>query len=182
MTKITEYTNSSFCASTCLVHNSSNRTVSTTMAASSSLTAYSYSFPFTTFTKSSHPIPFSSCSFPLKHHTLLPNLKSGAAAAATPTTSIEVEKSPISATPSKILPFRVGHGFDLHRLEPGYPLIIGGINIPHDRGCEAHSDGNSISSPLFIFIILQKKKNKYCFLINCLRAITIECESLWLII
>ena len=30
--------------------------------------------------------------------------------------------------------------FDLHRLEPGYPLIIGGINIPHDRGCEAHSD------------------------------------------
>ncbi|WJX54865.1 2-C-methyl-D-erythritol 2,4-cyclodiphosphate synthase [Trifolium repens] len=113
------------------------------MAASSSLTAYSYSFPFTTSTKSSsHPIPFSSCSFPLKHHTLLPNLKSGAAAAATPTTSIEVEKSPISATPSKVLPFRVGHGFDLHRLEPGYPLIIGGINIPHDRGCEAHSDGD----------------------------------------
>jgi 2-C-methyl-D-erythritol 2,4-cyclodiphosphate synthase len=133
------------------------------MAASSSLTAYSYSFPFTTSTKSSHPIPFSSCSFPLKHHTLLPNLKSGAAAAATPTTSIEVEKSPISATPSKVLPFRVGHGFDLHRLEPGYPLIIGGINIPHDRGCEAHSDGNSISSPPFQFFT-----NKYCFLIKCL--------------
>jgi 2-C-methyl-D-erythritol 2,4-cyclodiphosphate synthase len=128
------------------------------MAASSSLTASSYSFPFTTSTKSSHPIPFSSCSFPLKHHTLLPNLKSSPprivsvlGAAATPTTSIEVEKSPISATPSKILPFRVGHGFDLHRLEPGYPLIIGGINIPHDRGCEAHSDGNPISSPPFHF-------------------------------
>jgi 2-C-methyl-D-erythritol 2,4-cyclodiphosphate synthase len=40
-----------------------------------------------------------------------------------------------------VLPFRVGHGFDLHRLEPGLPLIIGGVNIPHDRGCEAHSDG-----------------------------------------
>uniref|UniRef100_K3YYM8 2-C-methyl-D-erythritol 2,4-cyclodiphosphate synthase n=1 Tax=Setaria italica TaxID=4555 RepID=K3YYM8_SETIT len=40
------------------------------------------------------------------------------------------------------LPFRVGHGFDLHRLEPDLPLIIGGINIPHDRGCEAHSDGD----------------------------------------
>lgn len=39
------------------------------------------------------------------------------------------------------LPFRVGHGWDLHRLEPGYPLIIGGIDIPHDRGCVAHSDG-----------------------------------------
>ncbi|KAF2537097.1 hypothetical protein F2Q68_00019471 [Brassica cretica] len=42
----------------------------------------------------------------------------------------------------RTLPFRVGHGFDLHRLEPGYPLIIGGIDIPHDRGCEAHSDGD----------------------------------------
>ncbi|KAH6830028.1 isoprenoid F [Perilla frutescens var. hirtella] len=47
-----------------------------------------------------------------------------------------------TATSAKLLPFRVGHGFDLHRLEPGYPLIIGGINIPHDRGCEAHSDGD----------------------------------------
>ncbi|KAI3703458.1 hypothetical protein L1987_73543 [Smallanthus sonchifolius] len=56
--------------------------------------------------------------------------------------SIEVEKPAVAETPSKILPFRVGHGFDLHRLEPGYPLIIGGINIPHDRGCEAHSDGD----------------------------------------
>ncbi|KAK9927123.1 hypothetical protein M0R45_024324 [Rubus argutus] len=53
-----------------------------------------------------------------------------------------VDQAPASATPSKTLPFRVGHGFDLHRLEPGYPLIIGGINIPHDRGCEAHSDGD----------------------------------------
>lgn len=58
------------------------------------------------------------------------------------TTSIEVKDSANSVRPSKSLPFRVGHGFDLHRLEPGYPLIIGGINIPHDRGCEAHSDGN----------------------------------------
>ncbi|GJP54748.1 hypothetical protein CLOM_g13795 [Closterium sp. NIES-68] len=40
------------------------------------------------------------------------------------------------------LPFRVGHGFDLHRLEPNLPLIIGGVNIPHDRGCDAHSDGD----------------------------------------
>lgn len=59
------------------------------------------------------------------------------------TTSIEVNEPSTSIQPSKSksLPFRVGHGFDLHRLEPGYPLIIGGIDIPHDRGCEAHSDG-----------------------------------------
>ncbi|KAJ4955603.1 hypothetical protein NE237_012386 [Protea cynaroides] len=56
--------------------------------------------------------------------------------------AIEVEEDTIARNPSKTLPFRVGHGFDLHRLEPGYPLIIGGINIPHDRGCEAHSDGD----------------------------------------
>lgn len=54
----------------------------------------------------------------------------------------ETQTSSSNSTPSKSLPFRVGHGFDLHRLEPGYPLIIGGINIPHDRGCEAHSDGD----------------------------------------
>lgn len=47
-----------------------------------------------------------------------------------------------SAKPAAVLPFRIGHGFDLHRLEPNLPLIIGGINIPHDRGCEAHSDGD----------------------------------------
>nr|QEV81822.1 2-C-methyl-D-erythritol 2,4-cyclodiphosphate synthase [Prunella vulgaris] len=55
---------------------------------------------------------------------------------------VGVEPQSEAATSAKVLPFRVGHGFDLHRLEPGYPLIIGGINIPHDRGCEAHSDGD----------------------------------------
>lgn len=43
------------------------------------------------------------------------------------------------------LPFRVGHGFDLHRLADqslGYKLVIGGIDIPHTKGCEAHSDGD----------------------------------------
>lgn len=47
-----------------------------------------------------------------------------------------------NASPAPVLPFRIGHGFDLHRLEPNLPLFIGGIKIPHDRGCEAHSDGD----------------------------------------
>ena len=47
-----------------------------------------------------------------------------------------------ASPPQDKLPFRVGHGWDLHRLEPGYPLIIGGIDIPHERGCVAHSDGD----------------------------------------
>ncbi|MBA0796192.1 hypothetical protein Gohar_006980 [Gossypium harknessii] len=56
-------------------------------------------------------------------------------------TSVGVD-GPTTSTNPRSLPFRVGHGFDLHRLEPGYPLIISGVDIPHDRGCEAHSDGD----------------------------------------
>lgn len=36
----------------------------------------------------------------------------------------------------------VGAGFDRHRLETGRPLILGGVEIPADRGCVAHSDGD----------------------------------------
>lgn len=39
---------------------------------------------------------------------------------------------------------RIGHGFDLHRLEPGLPLIVGGVRLEHDRGCDAHSDGDVV--------------------------------------
>jgi 2-C-methyl-D-erythritol 2,4-cyclodiphosphate synthase len=42
------------------------------------------------------------------------------------------------------LPFRIGHGFDLHRLEPGLPLIVGGVQVPHTLGAAAHSDGDVI--------------------------------------
>jgi 2-C-methyl-D-erythritol 2,4-cyclodiphosphate synthase len=37
---------------------------------------------------------------------------------------------------------RVGQGFDAHRLAPGRPLRIGGVEIPHDRGLLGHSDGD----------------------------------------
>ncbi len=39
---------------------------------------------------------------------------------------------------------RVGHGFDLHRLEPGRKLLIGGVHVEHDVGCAAHSDGDVV--------------------------------------
>lgn len=33
----------------------------------------------------------------------------------------------------------------MHRLEEGpYKLILGGVDIPHDRGCVAHSDGDAL--------------------------------------
>ncbi|MEQ9453262.1 MAG: 2-C-methyl-D-erythritol 2,4-cyclodiphosphate synthase [Phycisphaeraceae bacterium] len=39
---------------------------------------------------------------------------------------------------------RIGHGFDLHRLEAGLPLVVGGVRLEHDRGCAAHSDGDVV--------------------------------------
>jgi 2-C-methyl-D-erythritol 2,4-cyclodiphosphate synthase len=37
---------------------------------------------------------------------------------------------------------RVGFGYDAHRLVPERPLIIGGVDIPHDRGLQGHSDAD----------------------------------------
>ncbi|MBI9107681.1 MAG: 2-C-methyl-D-erythritol 2,4-cyclodiphosphate synthase [Spirochaetales bacterium] len=37
---------------------------------------------------------------------------------------------------------RIGQGRDLHRLEEGRRLILGGIEIPFTKGCVAHSDGD----------------------------------------
>jgi 2-C-methyl-D-erythritol 2,4-cyclodiphosphate synthase len=38
--------------------------------------------------------------------------------------------------------FRVGIGFDAHRLVKGRPLIIGGVRIPYDLGLSGHSDAD----------------------------------------
>lgn len=40
------------------------------------------------------------------------------------------------------LPFRTGLGFDVHRLEAGYDLWLGGIKIEHEKGLEGHSDAD----------------------------------------
>jgi 2-C-methyl-D-erythritol 2,4-cyclodiphosphate synthase len=37
---------------------------------------------------------------------------------------------------------RVGNGFDAHKLVAGRPLKLGGIEVPHSRGLEGHSDGD----------------------------------------
>lgn len=37
---------------------------------------------------------------------------------------------------------RIGFGYDVHRLEPGIPLRIGGITIPHTKGSKGHSDAD----------------------------------------
>ena len=37
---------------------------------------------------------------------------------------------------------RIGIGYDLHRLEEGRPLILGGIKIPYEKGLAGHSDAD----------------------------------------
>ena len=37
---------------------------------------------------------------------------------------------------------RIGHGFDVHALVAGRPLIIGGVTIPYERGLAGHSDAD----------------------------------------
>ena len=38
--------------------------------------------------------------------------------------------------------FRIGHGYDVHALAEGLRLVLGGVEIPHTKGCVAHSDGD----------------------------------------
>jgi 2-C-methyl-D-erythritol 2,4-cyclodiphosphate synthase len=38
--------------------------------------------------------------------------------------------------------FRIGYGYDLHQLVADRPLIIGGLEIPFDKGLDGHSDAD----------------------------------------
>lgn len=38
--------------------------------------------------------------------------------------------------------FRIGHGYDVHRLVPDRKLILGGVDIPHETGLLGHSDAD----------------------------------------
>ncbi len=43
---------------------------------------------------------------------------------------------------------RVGTAFDAHRLVPGLPLVLGGVQIPHTHGLEGHSDADIVCHAL----------------------------------
>jgi 2-C-methyl-D-erythritol 2,4-cyclodiphosphate synthase len=40
---------------------------------------------------------------------------------------------------------RVGQGFDLHPTAPGRPLVLGGVEVPADRGLAGHSDADVLT-------------------------------------
>lgn len=41
-------------------------------------------------------------------------------------------------------PFRIGQGYDVHRLVPNRPLILGGVRIEHSLGLDGHSDADAL--------------------------------------
>lgn len=41
-----------------------------------------------------------------------------------------------------MIPYRVGTGYDIHRLEENRDLIIGGVKIPYEKGLYGHSDAD----------------------------------------
>jgi 2-C-methyl-D-erythritol 2,4-cyclodiphosphate synthase len=40
---------------------------------------------------------------------------------------------------------RIGHGYDIHRLVPGRPLVLGGVKFTADYGLEGHSDADCLT-------------------------------------
>ena len=49
--------------------------------------------------------------------------------------------------------FRIGFGYDVHRLVEGRPLILGGVEIPHPFGLEGHSDADVLTHAIIDAII-----------------------------
>lgn len=45
---------------------------------------------------------------------------------------------------SKSQGYRVGQGYDVHALVPGRKLILGGVEIPFEKGLQGHSDGDAL--------------------------------------
>ncbi|MEE2986334.1 MAG: 2-C-methyl-D-erythritol 2,4-cyclodiphosphate synthase, partial [Nitrospinota bacterium] len=40
--------------------------------------------------------------------------------------------------------YRIGNGYDVHRLIEGRKLILGGVEIPHSLGLDGHSDADAL--------------------------------------
>jgi 2-C-methyl-D-erythritol 2,4-cyclodiphosphate synthase len=49
-----------------------------------------------------------------------------------------------TTAPPSPLPFRIGHGYDLHRLQPGGKLLLAGVQVSDQFSPIAHSDGDVI--------------------------------------
>ena len=52
------------------------------------------------------------------------------------------EEKEAAAAARAVAGLRVGSGYDVHRLVPGRPLILGGVHVPFDQGLAGHSDAD----------------------------------------
>lgn len=43
---------------------------------------------------------------------------------------------------------RIGHGYDIHRIVPGRPMVLGGVRFPVDYGLDGHSDADALTHAL----------------------------------
>jgi 2-C-methyl-D-erythritol 2,4-cyclodiphosphate synthase len=43
------------------------------------------------------------------------------------------------------MPYRIGHGYDIHRIAAGRPLVLGGVRFDTDFGLEGHSDADCVT-------------------------------------
>ncbi len=50
----------------------------------------------------------------------------------------------MTSTPSRLPPLSIGEGWDVHALVEGRPLILGGIEIPYEKGLLGHSDADAL--------------------------------------
>ena len=44
-----------------------------------------------------------------------------------------------------MVPYRIGHGYDVHKLTEGRDLILGGVKIAHETGLDGHSDADVLT-------------------------------------
>jgi 2-C-methyl-D-erythritol 2,4-cyclodiphosphate synthase len=59
----------------------------------------------------------------------------------------------MSESASALSQLRVGQGYDIHRLVPERPLVLGGVTLPWDLGLSGHSDGDVICHALIDAIL-----------------------------
>ncbi len=81
-----------------------------------------------------------------------PHARPGRAVRRRPRLPRETRRGPMREIAPKItvplevhpLPFRVGHGYDLHRTRPGGRMMLGGVCVSEEIGVVAHSDGDVV--------------------------------------
>lgn len=61
-----------------------------------------------------------------------------------PARKVVMDEIPTRTPPIATAPFRIGHGYDIHRLQAGGRLILGGVQVSDQISPIAHSDGDVV--------------------------------------